>query len=154
MRCMKGNHAMQNLIIRNPAGLYNIMRRRAESFDNRQAMCVKRRAFCACALRLDSLLSDENGNPRENSALSDGEAGAGKIRACREEPLWRELFALAYAVQSEKDKRVIDALMDDMRVSAVAKASRTNRLYVYRLLAKLRKDFAPAYAAWKLQGGI
>lgn len=145
---------MKKLIVRNPEGLYETMRRRAECYDIRQAKAKKRAVFAGGAIRLDDCLKDERGNERENAALSDRGRGAEDIRSTNEGLLWVSLFDLAYEVQTEDDKKVIDALFQDMRPAVAARIANTNRQHVYRVIDRFRRDLVAAHLAWKMRDRV
>lgn len=134
--------------------LYRTMRRRAEVDDIRQANARKRSAFIGKAIRLDDAVKDERGKERENGAFSDQGCGAKRIRSAKEEPLWVTLFYLAYDAQTEKDKKVIDALLVDKRPQVAARIAGTNRQNVYRVIWRFRDDLVAAYLAWQLRDVI
>jgi capsular polysaccharide biosynthesis protein len=71
-----------------------------------------------------------------------------------EGPLWVALFDLAYEVQSEKDKKVIDALFQDMRPAVAARIANTNRQHVYRVIDRFRRDLVAAHVAWKMRDRV
>ena len=134
--------------------LYRVMKRNAEVDDIRKANAAKRAAFTGKAARLDDCLKDERGKEREIAAFSDRGRGAEDIRSAMEGPLWVALFDLAYEVQSEKDKKVIDALFQDMRPAVAARIANTNRQHVYRVIDRFRRDLVAAHVAWKMRDRV
>lgn len=135
-------------------GLAYVMSRRAEIDDIRQANAKKRAAFTGKALRLDDCLKDDHGKDRENRLMSDRGKGAAEIRKGGESELWLDLFNAAYDALPESDKKVVDALFQDMRPAAAARIASTNRQQVYRVIERFRKSLVPAYLAWKMRDRV
>ena len=131
--------------------LYKAMKRYAEIDDIRQANASKRAAFTGKAARLDDCLKDDHGKNRENGHLSDRGKGAADVRKAGEDELWLNLFNAAYDALPDADKKVVDALFQDMRPAAAARIAETNRQHVYRVIGRFRKKLIPAYLAWKLR---
>lgn len=156
---------MKELKVRNPQGLYETMRRRAECYDIRQAKAKKRRKFGYDALKLDDLLKDENGDGRENAAVSDGGRGAEaiieqvSILTDGIEPIdaddvaWQEEFRKAVDKLTEKELAILNALKQDYTDRGAAKlVGGISHMTVHRFKAKLREMLFPAYRAWKKRG--
>ena len=134
--------------------LYKAMSRRAEIDDIRQANTAKRRLVMGKALRLDDCLKDDHGKDRENRLLSDRGRGAAEIRRAGENELWHDLFDAAYDSLSDADRKVVDALFEDMRPAVAARIAGTNRQHVYRMIARFRGKLVPAYLAWKMRDRV
>lgn len=129
------------------------MERRAEIDDFRQANAKKRRAFMAGALRIEDVLTNDNGKDGESSLLSDGGRGAEAIRSALdgergESAAWLVEFRRAVATLGEVEQRIVAALMRDARPQVAARIAGTNRQRVYRTIAKLREVLAPAHELW------
>lgn len=130
------------------------MERRAEIDDFRQANAKKRRAFMAGALRIEDVLTNDNGKDGESSLLSDGGRGAEAIRSALdgergESAAWLAEFRRAVATLGEVEQRIVAALMRDARPQVAARIAGTNRQRVYRTIAKLRTALKPAHEMWK-----
>ena len=148
--------------IRNPLGLYETMRRRAESYDIRQAKAKKRRKFGYDALKLNDVLKDENGDERENAALGDGGHGAKAIieqvsiltdgieAVDADDVAWQEEFRKVVEQLTEKELAILNALKQDFTDRGAAKlVGGISHMMVHRFKAKLREMLLPAYRAWK-----
>ena len=153
---------MKKLIVRNPEGLYEAMRRRAEIDDIRQAKAKKRRKFGSDAIKVDDLLQDENGDQRENPALSDRGRGAEAIieqvsyltdgidLVDVDDAAWLEEFRKAVAKLTDKELAILNALKQDFTDRGAAKlVGGISHMTVHRFKAKLRELLAPAHKAWK-----
>ena len=153
---------MNKLIVRNPQGLYETMRRRAESYDIRQARAKKRRKFGYDAIKLDDVLKDENGDERENAALGDGGRGAEAIieqvsiltdgieSIDADDAAWKEEFRKVVDQLDEKELAILNALKEDYTDRGAAKlVGGISHMTVHRFKAKLRGLLIPAYRAWK-----
>lgn len=130
------------------------MERRAEIDDFRQANAKKRRAFMAGALRIEDVLTNDNGKDGESSLLSDGGRGAEAIRSALdgergESAAWLVEFRRAVATLGEVEQRVVAALMRDARPQVAARLAATNRQRVYRTITKLRELLAHAHYLWE-----
>lgn len=156
---------MKNIKVRNPQGLYETMRRRAECYDIRQAKAKKRRKFGYDALKLDDLLMDENGDPRENAAV--GDRGSGEEAIIEQvsilidgiEPIdaddaaWQEEFHKVVDTLSVKELAILNALKQDYTDRGAAKlVGGISHMTVHRFKAKLHDLLLPAYRAWKMRG--
>ncbi len=129
------------------------MERAAEVDYIRWANAKKRRAWTAGALRLDDCLFDENGDERENSLLSDNGRGAELIRRCGEPApkannAWRKEFRRVFSTLNAVEQGIVLALSKDSRPQVAARMAWTNRMRVYRTIAKLRKLLATAHSLW------
>lgn len=157
--------AESRLQIRNPEGLYETMRRRAESYDIRQAKAKKRRKFGCDALKLDDVQKDENGDERENAALGDGGRGAKAIieqvsirtdnvkSIDAKDASWQEAFDKVIKSLPEKELEILNALKQDFTDRGAAKlVGGISHMKVHRFKAKLRGLLLPAYKAWKKRG--
>ena len=130
------------------------MEKNAEADDYRQANARKRRAFMAGALRIEDVLTNDNGKDGESSLLSDGGRGAEAIRSALdrkrgESAAWLVEFRRAVATLGEVERRIVAALMRDARPQVAARLAATNRQRVYRTIAKLREVLAPAHELWQ-----
>ena len=156
---------MKNIRVRNPQGLYETMRRRAECYDIRQAKAKKRRRFGYDALKLDDLLIDENGDPRENAAVGDRGHGAEAIieqvsiltdgiePIDADDAAWQEEFQKVVDTLTMKELAILNALKQDYTDRGAAKlVGGISHMTVHRFKAKLREMLTPAYRAWKKRG--
>ena len=153
---------MKDKIVRNPEGLYETMRRRAECYDIRQARAKKRRKFGYDALKLDDVLKDDNGDERENAALGDGGNGAEAIieqvsiltdgieATDADAAAWQEEFQKAVNTLSDKELAMLNALKLDYTDRGAARlVGGISHMTVHRFKAKLRGLLVPAHLAWK-----
>lgn len=134
--------------------LYKAMSRRVEIDDIRQANAAKRRLVMGKALRLDDCLKDDHGKDRENRLVSDRGRGAEEIRRAGENEPWMDLFNEAYDALSDSDKKVVDALFEDMRPAVAARVANTNRQHVYRVIGRFKEKLVPAYLAWRMRDRV
>ena len=119
----------------------------------RWANAQKRRKWTAGALRLDDCLYNENGDEKENSLLSDNGVGANAIRRCGEPApkannAWRKEFRRVFSTLNAVEQGIALALAKDFRPQVAARMAGTNRMRVYRTIAKLRKLLATAHSLW------
>lgn len=134
--------------------LARVMNRRAEIDDIRQANAKKRAAFTGKALRFDDCLKDDHGKDRENRLMSDRGRGAAEIRRAGENELWLDLFNAVYDGLPDADKKIVDALFQDMRPAVAARIAETNRQHVYRVIRRFGEKLVPAYLAWKMRDRV
>ncbi|MGN0847225.1 MAG: hypothetical protein ACI4RA_07565 [Kiritimatiellia bacterium] len=111
----------------------------AKVYDLRQSYAKKRAPFWANAVRLDDCLETEDGSITENALLSDNGICAQKIRTMGEMEPWQVEFGRVMATLTPTERRVVEALDQDTRPTAVARITGINRRQVYRVLNSLRK---------------
>ena len=161
-KTIEGEIHMKEMKVRNPAGLYETMRRRADCYDIRQAKAKKRRRFGYDALKLDDLLKDENGDERENAALGDDGRGAeaiieqvsaalGDVEPSDADVVaWQDEFGKVVAGLDDRDFAILEALKTDWTDRGAAKCvGGICHMTVHRFKTKLRGLLVPAHLAWK-----
>ena len=122
--------------------------------DYRWASAKKRKATTIDAIRLDDCMKTEYGKDCENAFLSDNGKGAADIRNCGEDYSdessdWFKEFHNAVDTLNDTEKKIVFALLRDLRPQAAARLANTNRMRVYRTIEKLRGTFATAYSLWR-----
>ena len=132
----------------------NLKKKSAEIDDFRWTTADKRRLWHADAARLDACLKNEDGKEFENGFLSDNGKGAADIRRCGEDDSvesadWFNELYNAVDTLNDTEKKIVFALLRDLRPQVAARLANTNRMRVYRTMDKLRSRFAKAHSLWQ-----